>query len=199
MTNKVTLSGTCVVRRDELGDHRVPRTILELFNPEVADVFRATFFGRQAAMSLGPEIRPGVSIEIEGRLTAVRWRTPDTGKLIREIGIEAQGLRVLADPGDQQDCDPASTLATPAQAAELRRRAGQLGLDEVALQRYLHSRPPEALPAREVTPFLLEMAQQVQEVEARLQQHGQLDHLMATAAVPAAGDTSGDDNGRHGL
>jgi len=180
-SNSVRIAGLLVRRQDQLAPKRVPRIVFEVYNPDVHEVFRAVAYGRNRLKSIGPEIAEGQEVEIEGMLRVIRRHMPGTGRVIEELGIEVENIRLLQrERAPQQPRQQASA----GHVAEMSRLATRLGLDRAALHAYLGGRAPEDIPFSEVEEILHRMALEVQAAESRIQRGVQLDCLMALAEVP---------------
>jgi len=99
--NNVQISGVLVSRHDDVNKRKVPRTVLEIYNNDVHDVIRAVIYGRRHLDALIPEIAVGTNVQVVGRLTNVRWRTPGAGRTIREIGIDVHRITPVRE-GDRE-------------------------------------------------------------------------------------------------
>lgn len=164
--NEVRLSGTLIAQR--IYEGRVPHADLEIFNPEKRDVFRCVVWGRGNVEVL-PPLHEGMTVEVEGVLANVHWRTPGAGREVREIGIEVRRLRIAG--GEEMDLAQMRRAvlaqmrerlrASEAQMQEVRRLQAALGWSEEELAGHLPAgvTKPEDLTRREAVELLQAMAE----------------------------------------
>ena len=97
--NTVSLSGRLLERRDAIR-HGVPQVRLRVYNEDTAESFEAMVYGRRRVESLPADLTNGTAVVIEGRLTAVYWRTPSAGKKVRLVGIEVFRVHINKEAGE---------------------------------------------------------------------------------------------------